>query len=617
MEKGRMRERKNKRITDYVEQGICLVLLVFSVLAAVKTIFVSLDIDESYALAVGYRLAAGEKLFLDLWESHQLGGIFPAPFLWLYLKLAGTADYLVVYARVIGTLVHIITGVILYRTARGAGNMKKTFSLLLVFLHLNFLPKWVQCPEFELQQYWCILLIFLCFYRYYHGEREKKGYLAAAGILLVMQMFSYPALILLYPVYLLGILWCGKRDGRREEKGKRIFWEGTLFTVGAAIPGLAFLAYLCSYMTPRKFFFYVGQIFQDESHTLVEGAVKWKIFGVQFLEILLPVAFVMGVSVLAGFLLGFCKEKSLEKKDRWKETVYLGAALLLLAMGIWQGAGCLFFNENQFFMTWRFFAVSLMGLLLYSAKKTEENRICLWFGILPGFMTLLSVLIMTNMDVNTSMSKMYIGVIAAVWMLGSRYETVVEEPDMPVSTRGTVKVWNVQKTMRWERGLVWAGVLAVIFGLLVCKLVQMRVSGCMEVTLLAPMKKIRAGAAKGIYMVEDTATVLEDDYQVLTGALLPEDKLLYIGSENVVYLWTEAQIATPSTQGTNAYNEMFIRYYEVHPEKVPTVIAVDKELGVNPVYYNSPQNHIIFEWMEQMGYREVLDSSYLKLYKKE
>ena len=345
--------------------------------------------------------------------------------------------------------------------------------------------------------------------------------------------------------------------------------------------------------------------------------MKWKIFGVQFLEILLPVVFVMGVSVLAGFLLGFCKEKSLEKKDRWKETVYLGAALLLLAMGIWQGAGCLFFNENQFFMTWRFFAVSLMGLLLYSAKKTEENRICLWFGILPGFMTLLSVLIMTNMDVNTSMSKMYIGVIAAVWMLGSRYETVVEEPDMPVSTRGTVKVWNVQKTMRWERGLVWAGVLAVLFGLLVCKLVQMRVSGCMEVTLLAPMKKIRAGAAKGIYMVEDTAIVLEDDYQVLTGALLPEDRLLYIGSENVVYLWTEAQIATPSTQGTNAYNEMFIRYYEVHPEKVPTVIAVDKELGVNPVYYNSPQNHIIFEWMEQMGYREVLDASYLKLYKKE
>lgn len=611
-----MKERGNKKITDYVEWGICLVLLVLSVLAVIKAIFVSLDIDECYALAVGYRLATGERLFLDLWESHQLGGVFLAPFLWLYLKLVGTADYLVIYARAAGTLFHIITGMILYRTATGAGNMKKPFSFLLVFLHLNFLPKWVQCPEFELQQYWCILLIFLCFYRYYHGEREKKGYLAAAGILLVMQMFSYPALILLYPVYLLGIVWCGKREGRKEGKGREIFGESMLFTAGAAVPGLAFLAYLCSYMAPRQFFLYIGYIFQDESHTLVSTDVKWRIFGAQFMEILLPVFLVAGISMAAGFILSFLKDRSLEKKDRWKETVYIGTALLLVVLGIWQGMGCLLGDNNQFFMTWRFFAISLMGILLYSAKRTEENRMCLCFGILPGFMTLLSVLIMTNMDVNTSMAKMYIGVTAVIWMLGSRYETVEEEPDMPVSTRGTVKVWNVQKTMHWEQGLVWAGALSVLFGLFVCKLVQIRVSGCMEVTVLAPMKKIEAGAARGIYMVEDTAAVLEDDYRVLTKELSSEDRLLYIGSENIVYLWTEAQIATPSTQGTNAYHEMFIRYYEEHPEKLPTVIAADKELGENPAYYNSPRNHIIYEWMEQTGYREVLDAPYLKLYRR-
>ena len=137
---------------DRMEQGICLVLLVLSVLAVVKTIFFSLDMDENYALAVGYRLAMGEKLFLDLWESHQLGGIFLAPFLWLYLLIFGTTDYMVIYARVIGTIFHILTGIFLYKTAVGTGKIKKTFSMLLFFLHLNFLPKWVQCPDFELQQ---------------------------------------------------------------------------------------------------------------------------------------------------------------------------------------------------------------------------------------------------------------------------------------------------------------------------------------------------------------------------------------------------------------------------------------------------------------------------------
>lgn len=133
---------------------------------------------------------------------------------------------------------------------------------------------------------------------------------------------------------------------------------------------------------------------------------------------------------------------------------------------------------------------------------------------------------------------------------------------------------------------------------------------------MAPLKRVEAGPAKGIYMLEDTQAVLQDDYRVLTAELSAEDKLLYIGSENIVYLWTKAQTATPSTQGTNAYNEMFIHYYEEHPEKMPTVIAVDKELGENPAYYDSPQNHIIYEWMEQMGYQEVLDAAYMKLYRR-
>ena len=131
MREKRIRKRKNYAIWDRVEQGICLVLLVLSVLAAIKTIFVSLDIDESYALAVGYRLAAGERLFLDLWESHQLGGVFLAPFLWLYRMIAGTTVYFEIYARVIGTLIHILTGIYLYETAVKTGKMKKTFSLLL------------------------------------------------------------------------------------------------------------------------------------------------------------------------------------------------------------------------------------------------------------------------------------------------------------------------------------------------------------------------------------------------------------------------------------------------------------------------------------------------------
>lgn len=607
-----MKKKGNNRIKKRIEQGICIVLFVLSVLAVLKTIFVSLDMDEGYALAVGYRLAMGERLFLDLWESHQLGGIFLAPFLWLYLKLAGTTDYLVIYARVIGTLIHILTGIFLYRTAVKKGEMKKLFAMFLFFVHLNFLPKWVQCPEFELQQYWFILLIFLCFYRYYAGDCQKKGYLPLGGALLTAQMFSYPTLILLYPVCLVGLFFCAG-DGGIKEKIK----QALVFTAGAFAVGAAFLIYLASYLKPGQFLENIGYIFRDESHTLVSAAVKWKIFGAEFLEMLLPMGIFFGISAALGIVIaGYRRKSAFVFQESWQEGIFLAVPISLLLMGLMQLYLFLFQDAGQFIMLWRFFVISLLGVCLYVTKRTPENGLCFWFGILPGFVTLLSVLIMTNMNVNISMAKMYVGVIATLWMVGRHYERQQAQAGMPVSTRGTVKAWHIQKDRALERWILRAGVISFLAGLLFSKLILIRVSGCFPVTVLAPMKQVEHGAAKGILMQEDAASVLEEDFYVLTGQLSSEDKLLYIGGENIVYLWTKAQIATPSTQGTNAYNEMFIRYYEKYPEKTPTVIALDKELGENPAYYASPNNGVFYEWMEKMGYQEALDAPYMKLYRR-
>lgn len=588
-------DRKDKTVADSIIKGVCPVLFLISVLACVKTVFISLDIDESYALAAGYRLATGEKLFLDLWEPHQLGSIMLAPSLWLFIKLRGSTEGMVLAARTAGTLLHILTGIFLYRTARKTGEMPRRFSFLLFLLHLNFLPKWVQCPEFELQQYWCVLLTFLCFYRYHKGSGSKKGYPVLCGVLLVGQMLSYPTLILLYPVYMAGILLCAGSVRRKKE-------GALLFTLGAAAAGFLFLGYLGSYLTPGELAKYIGYIFQDESHTLVSTAVKWEIFGLDFLKMLLPLSVSLAVSFAAGKILsGHGAGK--------KEFLFLSVSLYIFLLGLMQAIGCLFGNENQFYMQWRFFAVALMGILLYETERTAENKVCFLFGILPGFVTILSVLLMTNMDVNTSMAKMYAATLATVWMLGQAVYGKRKEG-------GDTGEWAGKKGKNWKEAVLWLGGLSILAGLFVCKLVQIRISGCIEATILAPLQKIEAGPAKGVYMLKDTAVILEDDYRVLTEYLTPEDRLLYIGGENIVYLWTEAEIATPSTQGTNAYHEMFIRYYEEHPEKMPTVIVEDKELGVNPVYYNSPRNHIFFEWMADMGYEEAEESEHLKIYRR-
>ena len=52
-----------------------VVLLVLAGLAMAKTLFVGLEIDEEYALSIGYRLVKGDRLFESMWEPHQLSAL--------------------------------------------------------------------------------------------------------------------------------------------------------------------------------------------------------------------------------------------------------------------------------------------------------------------------------------------------------------------------------------------------------------------------------------------------------------------------------------------------------------------------------------------------------------
>ena len=62
-----------KRIEGLLLVGVGLV----SVLAMLKTIFFSMDIDESYAISQAYRLVKGDRLIFDMWEPHQFSA-YPA-----------------------------------------------------------------------------------------------------------------------------------------------------------------------------------------------------------------------------------------------------------------------------------------------------------------------------------------------------------------------------------------------------------------------------------------------------------------------------------------------------------------------------------------------------------
>ena len=102
--------------------------------------------------------------------------------------------------------------------------------------------------------------------------------------------------------------------------------------------------------------------------------------------------------------------------------------------------------------------------------------------------------------------------------------------------------------------------------------------------------------------------VRKKDYRELEKYIEADDRVLYVGAESLSYVYMGATLATPSTQGTVVYNEMFQIYYEEHPDRIPDVIVYDKTFGENPVYALSYafslQDPALFRWIEE-NYQEA------------
>lgn len=562
-------------------------LIVFTALACIKNIWVSLDIDESYAVAQSYRLACGDKLFRDMWEPHQLSAFLSAWFIRPYLFLFHTTDYLVIYLRVIGMLIHTGMGIWLYRCLKSQFHQKICF--LVLMLHLNFFPKWVVMPEFELMHYWFLLAVFLLLYSYFERETPKITYPLLAGVCLFGSMMSYPTMLLLYPVYFLGI--CVLEKQKHGRNGKKIFGGGLWFTLGAAAVGIGFLGYLLSYQSFAELQKNISYIFLDESH-IEQGAVnKWVRFVKELGQNCLSYILYFAVALAIVFPV-----QKIRRKPFQRGSILAVLYLTAFEMQLVQIAGSLFGNKNQFYMQIRYlaFLIPAVYLGICSHKKMAE---LFYLCVLPAILTIPLVLLMTNMSVEVTYSRAFIGVLGSILML---FLYLAQE-----------------QGEKLYRSLFHVLCLSLLAGFFVCRLVLLRVTGCLPVTVKAPLEQMAYGPAKGIYVLQEQAWIWNGNIPLLEETIKEGDRLLYVGAENLTYLIGGATVAAPSTNSTAVYNEMYLCYWEENPERLPNVVVLDKTFAENPVYRYSEKNEIILNWIEEnYSTAETTDAFFLKIRRK-
>ena len=593
---------QGKRYEKIIWYLVCVAMIGLTLLGYIKGIFISSDIDESYALAQSYRLAVGDKLFVHMWESHQLSAFLGAIFIKLYLTFFGTTEYLVIYLRVIGILIHTGIGIWFYKTIKR--DVPQKISFLILFLHLNFLPKWVQMPEFELMHYWFVLAIFLLLYGYF--GQEKRGFLrpALAGVCVVGSMMSYPTMIILYPFLVIGL--CVLEKQKFGLKGLKRLKSSLYLTLGALVSGGGFLVYLLSYQSISEFLENVSYIFLDESHSMEETAFKWQYYKIEIGEHFASYFGHMGVALIfvAVFLIIrlivlWVKEKSLKNFITKKGVEFVVISLMVLTavfMEINQIFGSVLQDENQFYLLLRYVAILIPAIYL-GIRYHKKYALVFWLSIVPGVVSFVAALLITNMTLNVCYAKMFVGVLGSILILLCYVKDVV-----------------LGKAVKSGYVLIYALILGLLCGFFVCRVVLIRVTGCLPVTIKAPLCQIEEGPGKGIYVLNTDGVIWNENYEILRGCIKEDDRLLYIGPDNMFYPAMECVVASPSTQGTTVYNEMFIYYYEKHKDRIPNVIVIDKTFESNPVYHYSDNNQVLLDWIEETFNNVTIEeTNYLKI----
>lgn len=617
---------------------IVILLLVGSFLAALKCIFVSLQMDEEYAVSMSYRLLLGDRLFAQIWDPHQTSAFLIEFLMWIYLKIFHTTTCSVIFIRAVGVLIQLAIAYYLYRML--CYLMEPEHSFYLAVVYFNLLPKTYVMPEFSNMMAWGLTMLLLSLFRLailqgrissgrvllfeedmaadkdtLQAEKRRKRKMIftviEAGLWLSFVVLSYPTCLLLFP-FIIWYLW--KYDSDRK-KTIAVF-AGTCLAAG----GL-YMAYLFSYMTLQELLANIQSLIAScGSHS---GGIQKKlgIYGVDFLS-LLP--FALGYFLVAVIVYRFInrrklkgnreelkeskeesgesgkalKESRKKSKESGKETegtveaekISFLYVLLITSFGLqflhW--ILMLWEYESSYPFTVYFFMFGIGFCYLKKLPGEKRETAVLWLG--ANVVMYIAILLLTNLTLFTSIKYLMTGVIMCVAVLMA----YAKEKQPEVFRKYTAPLL-----------VTWCLVAVFVKGW-----AYTDNDGLMKnITCVGNI--LSAGPGKGIFTEYMQGYMQECNYEEFRTYIEPGENLLALDSNTLCYMYQDVNIASSTTICTPSFDENLLDYWERNPEKYPDVIAVQCWYGE----LKWDQDSWIMHWIEnEFGATQVIDGSYFRYY---
>jgi len=234
--------------TDLSKKQMIIRIIFFAFLGVisflfVRRLFLGMDVsDEALNLSESYRVGNGNRFLVDVWDYFQLGDAFFAPFLWLFVKITGSTEGIVLFSRLMYLVINAGVGFVAYWVLKDY--FKNFYAKISVSFAIAFYA------PFSLYYLWYdtagqLFLLLGVLFLLKDMKNNRKLWKILAGLFHGFMVIAYPSSLVVVAVEFVIIILINRKSSNKR---------GALFyACGGFIPVLGLIIYGFT----QKFDFYL------------------------------------------------------------------------------------------------------------------------------------------------------------------------------------------------------------------------------------------------------------------------------------------------------------------------------------------------------------------------
>lgn len=555
-----------------------IVLWIGAALANIKSIFADYDVDLSYAVVTSYRHLSGEKMFMEMREPHQTSAYILDSLMWLFHKVTGSYEGVVIFVNIFGVLLFALLSCFLVKTLKRHTD-HKTAHLIGIAI-FAFRARQIVMPEFTNMLFGFSVLLVILLINHFEKENDRK-YLILSAITLCLMVLSYPSAVVAY------LIICFLIYRYSSSKIKDIL----LLTVICVAAGLCYVI---------RFSVQAGGLgdFVGNLLTIVSGdsahTSRYNTGLLFYLKEMIAGCIWFGASATLAFATSAVYRIVTKKTNKNIFWIVFGASLILIDLTF-----CVFYDDivRTASMKYVYGNISILLIVMgfFGFKYCSDIEKKIWIiSLLMSLSNILSVILLTNMELITAIQ--YIFPAGAISMI-------------PASRLLMEKNTEEKKASAYSYVFPFIAVLLIVLH----RGIIMRDYSVACSSVFGIEGMVKNGPAKGVvcsYMSAYMTKCNEEDWIQYVN---PGENVLVVASglyDPLVYCFNSSSVSHYSTIDTPTYDETLLGYWDTYPDKYPDVIAVECWYGDMHVEEDS--------WIMQWVYSNsdcVGDGRYFRFYR--